>query len=290
MNDQAEQLRRKLRNGEDKASAKTIAVISGKGGVGKSNFSLNFSLSLQEKGHDVLLLDLDIGMGNIDVLLGLASPYSAADYFAGNASLEKIISVGPHGLHYIAGGTGLSQLAEISAPVLDQFFLDFSELFSKYEYIILDMGAGISSQSLHFILSVNELIAVTTPEPTSLTDAYAALKFIHLRDNKMPISIVVNKAETEKEAASAFNRISQVMESFLGKRVTRLGAVPDDRSVQQAVRKQTPYLLYKRSSAASRATLDIADYFLQLNGKQQADGKVPFMSRLKQLLFEKGRS
>ena len=143
MEDQAEHLRAIVKNQMLNIQPKTIAVVSGKGGVGKSNFSLNFAISLSKKGHSVLVFDLDIGMGNIDILMGLSSKYSIADFFSNEVPLKDIITVIPEGIHYISGGTGLSKLTKISQESFDLFTQQFSLLLNNYEYIIFDMAAGI---------------------------------------------------------------------------------------------------------------------------------------------------
>ncbi|MBM7603304.1 flagellar biosynthesis protein FlhG [Metabacillus crassostreae] len=286
-NDQAERLRERLKS--LKLRAKSIAVMSGKGGVGKSNFSLNFSLALQKENKRVLLFDLDIGMGNIDILIGESSNHSIVDFFRGNLSLVDIISHGPNGLDYISGGTGLGDIFKMNEERFHLFLNELDYLFKAYDFIIFDMGAGISEDSLRFILSVDEIIVITTPEPTSMTDAYSAIKNICVNHQTMPFSIVVNRAFNNKVGDQTFQRLFQTMKQFLNREITLLGVIPDDSSIMKAVIDQQPVLLYQPSCKASKALLSISKDFLTRSHKdEEIPESTPFISKLKSF-FMKGR-
>src|SRR5436305_348856 len=175
MKDQAESLRLRLQRRHGlKPKTKAIAVVSGKGGVGKSNFSLNFSISLSKRGLNVLLFDMDVGMGNLDILMGKSSERTIVDYLTGTSRLADIITEGPEGVKFIGGGTGLGQL--VNQDRLGALSDDLDTFLEEYDYLIFDMGAGINQESLKFLLSVHEIIVITTPEPTALMDAYAMMK------------------------------------------------------------------------------------------------------------------
>ncbi|MFO1445926.1 MinD/ParA family protein [Bacillus sp. Bva_UNVM-123] len=293
MKDQAEDLRLKLsmtKKASEKpiGSPKTVAVVSGKGGVGKSNISLSFSLSLIRKGYKVLLFDMDLGMGNLDILMGKSSEYSIVDFFDGKTSLRETIMMGPTGLKYIAGGSGLNHLVGLDDQLVEKFTNELYGLFKEYDYVIFDMGAGVTEGTLKFILAVQEIIVITTPEPTSLTDAYGMMKHIHLMDDTIPFYIVVNRIQSPKEGQQTYSRISKVMKNFLGRDSVHLGAVPDDRIIQQAVRKQIPFVLFNEKAPASKAIADITERYeqRQFNEKQTETG-FRFISKLKQFLFER---
>ncbi|GAE43672.1 MinD/ParA family protein [Mesobacillus boroniphilus] len=223
MNDQAEKLRNRLKMDTPVKEAKTLAVVSGKGGVGKSNFSLNFSISLAQKGFKVLLFDLDIGMGNIEILMGKNSSLSIADFLSGKSSMEEVIFQGPHGVEYISGGTGLSQLVRMDRDSVEYFTSSLSEVLRKYDYLIFDMGAGLNEETLSILLSVNEIFVITTTEPTSLMDAYATMKYIHLADSESPFYLVVNRAGSAKEGNDTMTRLEDVLVKFLGRTLPSLG-------------------------------------------------------------------
>ncbi|WP_066288982.1 MinD/ParA family protein [Bacillus sp. FJAT-29937] len=288
MKDQAEDLRLRLRAKEARKNPRTLAVVSGKGGVGKSNFSLNFAISLTKKGNAVLLFDMDMGMGNLDILMGTSSEYSIVDYFEGRVSLNQAIMNGPEELKYIAGGSGLSHIVHLDENRVEQFTQELSVLFGEYDYVIFDMGAGITNESIKFILSAQEIVCITTSEPTAITDAYSMLKHIHLVDSSIPYYIVINRVHSEKEGQMTYNRISKVLQNFLGRESFYLGMIPDDRAIQQAVRRQTPFILYNDKSPASKSITQLADRYKEkhFQDKPSVNG-IPFITKLKRFLFER---
>lgn len=286
MNDQAEKLRNRLKQSSMTKEAKTIAVVSGKGGVGKSNFSLNFSISLSRKGKKVLLFDLDIGMGNIEILIGKTSPYSIADFLSGNAYLEEVVFSGPEGIDYISGGTGLSQLIRMDKEAVDYFTNSLSEMLKRYDYLIFDMGAGMNEETLSILLAVNEIFVITTTEPTAIMDAYATMKYIHFADPTLPFFLIVNRAGSPREGNETLSRLGEVLERFLSRSPVGLGILPDDKSVHEAVKRQIPFMTFNGKSQASKGMALIAEKYLANIGTGTA-GKEPksFTARLKQFLY-----
>ncbi|WP_445488222.1 MinD/ParA family protein [Niallia sp. 03133] len=288
MTDQAAILRERFHHVHKHNQHKTIAVISGKGGVGKSNFSLNFSLSLIKKGYSVLLIDMDIGMGNIDILMGTSSKFTIVDYFENKASFSEIINEGRAGIRYIAGGSGLSKFVTMAKHKMERFFSEFTVFLNQYDYVIFDMGAGISSESLHFILSVDEVIVLTTPEPTSITDAYAAMKFIHLHKEDIPFYLVVNRTFTFDDGREAFQKLTYVLKRFLNKEAIELGIIPDDQHVMKAVRNQIPFIIFNEKSTAAKALFELTDrYCKQQFSEPKIKNKENFVTKLKSFLFER---
>lgn len=285
MKDQAENLRMKLKKLEMKTTAKAIAVVSGKGGVGKSNFSLNFALSLAKRGFKILLFDMDVGMGNLDILMGRSSERTMADYFSGAFSLRDCIIEGPGGIRYIGGGSGLSQPVNLNQ--LSTLTDELDRVLAEYDYLIFDMGAGASEGTLKFLLSVNEIIVITTPEPTALMDAYAMMKYLHLLDDTLPFEIVVNRARTKKEGAEAINRLATVLKKFLDRESCSLGVLPDDRTVQLAVSRQIPFLSYNPKSKVSVALENLVIRYIQRGIPKETDQAPSFVSKLKKILFER---
>ncbi|WP_251528549.1 MinD/ParA family protein [Metabacillus litoralis] len=287
VNDQAERLRERIK--ALRTQAKSIAIMSGKGGVGKSNFSLNFSLALKKLNKRVLLFDLDIGMGNIDILIGESSQYSIVDFFENQQSLTDVITTGPCGLDYISGGTGLGTIFSLNEEKFQRFIDELGLLFKAYDFVIFDMGAGISEDSLRFLLSVDEIIVITTPEPTSMTDAYSAIKSICINHETMQFLIVVNRAFHHDVGHSTFDRLSTTMTQFLKRNPTLLGIIPDDSTIMKAVINQNPFLLYQPNSQASKAIVRISKEYInrkELNNFVQEP--TPFILKLKHF-FMKGR-
>ncbi|KOP67653.1 cobyrinic acid a,c-diamide synthase [Bacillus sp. FJAT-18019] len=233
-------------------TAKIITVSSGKGGVGKSNFTLNFALTMQAMGKKVLVFDADIGMANIDVLMGVSSQYSLYHLLRGEKKIEDVIQYGPNKLPFIAGGSGLADMMSLSEAEMDYFITEIERIASEMDYIIFDTGAGLSKENMKFIVSADQCLVVTTPEPTSITDAYALIKVVHGMDNQVPFSLVVNRAGDEQEAREAANKIILTAQRFLDLDIQLLGSIADDTHVVQAVKRQVPFTAaYPRCNASS---------------------------------------
>lgn len=263
MNDQAQSLRKLVsirersrtldqQNDQGSRLAKFITVTSGKGGVGKSNFSLNFALSLQSLGKKVLIFDADIGMANIDVLMGTSSKYNLHHLLQREKSIQEVVAKGPNGLSYISGGSGMANLISLSEHDIQYFTSQIELLASQMDYIIFDTGAGLSKENIQFITSADECIVVTTPEPTAITDAYALIKVIHGIDQDVTFQLVVNRVDDEKEALFTANKIKLAAQKFLDVTIPMLGYISDDYHVVQAVKKQIPFLMAFPNCVASK--------------------------------------
>ncbi|MDW7613340.1 MinD/ParA family protein [Peribacillus simplex] len=261
MKDQAENLRRRLEARHNQSMARTIAVLSGKGGVGKSNFSLNFSIALSQRGKKVLLFDMDIGMGNIDILIGEHSSYSIIDFFENDCSLKDIITAGPGNISIINGGTGLTNLFSLDEDKYTRFNEEFSLLLANYDYILFDMGAGITQDSMKFMLCVDELVVITTSEPTSIMDAYSAMKYINSVNKEVPLFLVCNRVFTSKDGKEAIKRLQNALVKFLGLETVALGYLPNDGIVSKSVTKQMPFILFDSEADVSKAIMDIASRY-----------------------------
>lgn len=286
--DQAAKLRRKLEKGQNLREAKTIAIASGKGGVGKSNVALNFSLELLNNGKKVLLIDLDIGMGNLDILLGLETTTTIADMLTESLSVHDIIKTGPHGLAYAAAGSALNEFVELDQRDKDYFFQEYEELIHLYDYIIFDMGAGAAYATLSFVLAANECIVVTTPEPTSITDAYGLIKHIANNRPDMPISVIMNRSATPKTGEQALERFRKVISQFLNIEIRSMGILPEDKIVSAAVMRQIPYVLLNEKAAVSKAMKEIAIYYTEDKSRTAASKtSATFVQKLKKLMLER---
>lgn len=258
MNDQADNLRKLLHQASNEGKdTKVVAVVSGKGGVGKSNFSLNFAIELTKSGKKVILFDLDIGMANVDILMGVSSKYTIVDMIERELEIGDIIETGPSNLCFIAGGTGLSSMFSMNPRKLTRFLQQLEQINGTYDFIIFDMGAGVSKDSLHFILSANEIVVVTTPEPTSVTDAYAMIKYIQLKDQDIPILLLVNRVETNTEGKKTYENLKLVTSQFLQKDISLLGVIPNDPIVLKAVKSQVPFCIFSPDSKPSKSIQNI---------------------------------
>ncbi|WP_247747173.1 MinD/ParA family protein [Alkalihalobacillus sp. BA299] len=282
MNDQAESLRKIMNNIDNGNDTKVISVVSGKGGVGKSNFSINFSIGLSQAGKRVLLFDLDIGMANVDILMGVSSKYNVVDMIENELTIWDIIETGPENVSFVSGGSGFTQLFKLNEKKFQRFMTQLESLGQEFDYIIFDMGAGVSEDSMQFILSSNEVIVVTTPEPTAITDAYAMLKYINSKMDSIQCSIIVNRTDTNKEGLLTAQNFMRVVKQFLQKDLTYLGSIPNDKSVSKAVRSQKPVLVLDPKAKSSQAIELIVKQFL---GEQKIDQDKPqfhsFLHRFK---------
>lgn len=285
MHDQAEHLRNRMNGNIEENNCKTIAVISGKGGVGKSTTVLNFAIELQNKGKRVLIFDLDIGMGNIDILLGQPSKYTILNFLEEFLPIHDMIEIGPKGLSYIAGGSGFNDLLELDETKLNYFFTQYELLTKEYDYIFFDLGAGVTKSSLAFILASDECFLVTTPEPTSIADAYSMIKHIVKEDPKLPIVVWMNRSETVREGMLMLDKFANVAKEFLNKDIIKLGVLPYDFIVSRAVSRQTPYVILNENARVSRAMRQNVERYLTLNETNYEPKQATFIQRLKKFLL-----
>lgn len=238
--------------------AKVIAITSGKGGVGKSNISVNLALALIELGKRVLVIDADLGLSNIEVLIGNSPKWNLREVIYGKKDISEIIEKGPNGLEFISGGSGLIDLAQIEQEKIQKIIKCFENIDNSYDFIIIDTGAGISNNVLSFVLAADMVIVVTLPEPTAITDGYAIIKAIL---NKMPekeISLLINRVQNQQEAMEVHQRLNNVIKRFLKKDVEYLGYIEHNIIVSKAVLSQNPILLYNPKCDVSRQIRNIA--------------------------------
>jgi len=289
MNDQAAVLREKVlkKHQNSLRNCKTLAVLSGKGGVGKSNLSLNLSLALTKQKQRVLLFDMDIGMGNIDILIGQTASYTMVDLLEKKLSIQQIIKKGPQDLAYVAGGTGISSVFEWSPSDLAHLIQELNSLTNQYDYMIFDMGAGMSESVLKFLKAVDEMIVVTTPEPTSITDAYAAIKLAASYSVSAPVRLIINKTLSDKEGNETYERFNRAVQQFLNISISLLGIVPNDQAVQKAVNRQIPFLLQNPASKASISLIEMVNILIPQDNRVTAKNEGMFIRRLKRFFLER---
>ena len=257
MLDQAVKLRELASNGGNKPRCKIITITSGKGGVGKSNIVVNLAISLREEGKRVLVFDADIGMGNDDVLMGVFPKHNLFDILDDKKDIHEVLADGPLGVKLLSGGSGINKVEDLTEQERNKF-LEKIQTLEDYDYILIDTGAGINRSVLAFISCCEELIVVTTPEPTSLTDAYSLLKATKHFKIKSKANIIVNKAFTIKEGIDTFTKFKSAVDKFLGLELSHLGTVLEDKKLVQSVREQKPFTLAYPNSDASRCIKEIA--------------------------------
>ncbi|MCY6959617.1 MinD/ParA family protein [Clostridium brassicae] len=284
MLDQAQTLRRlaQYRNNENSnhemldmkdndlnSGCKIITITSGKGGVGKSNFVVNLGITLQRMGKSVLIFDADVGMGNDDVLMGFLPKYNIYDIILKNMDIEDVVIEGPYGIKLLPAGSGLNRLDEINEEQREAFFNKLN-LLEGLDFILMDTGAGINRSVLGFIDCCDEVIIVTTPEPTSITDAYSLMKAVSYFKVKKSSKIVVNKVIEEREGKATFSKLNNAADKFLDMRLQHLGDIKEDRKLVQAVRAQKPFVINYPNCDASK---DIEKIALKLCGSNNEHNK-----------------
>jgi flagellar biosynthesis protein FlhG len=241
-----------------KQGPKIVAVTSGKGGVGKTNVVANLSVSLSELGKKVVVLDADFGLANLDVLLGLTPRYHLGHVLFGNKSLTEIMIQGPKGIRIIPASSGLQRMSELTSAQRNHLVESFTHLDADTDYFIIDTAAGISRNVIHFLLSAQEVIVVSAPEPTAIVDAYAVIKIILAEDHSKSIQVLINSVDDTEEAHEVFRQINSVVKRFLNREVDYLGHIERDSHVPQAVRSQMLVTHRFPNAPSSRCFRDLA--------------------------------
>lgn len=258
-----------------------ISIASGKGGVGKTNFTVNLAIALQQKDRNVLILDADLGLADVDVLLGLKPKYNFSHLINDHYPIEEIILRGPGGIGVIPGFTGLSQIAELTVHEKDFILSQFAKL-KEIDYVLIDNGAGLSKEIISFIAFADEVILITTPEPTAIADVYSLIKVIVNFQLQHELNIVVNKCRGLQQGKEAFHKLNSAAEYFLMKPLKLLGYVVEDASVSNAVMAQEPFYLFYPKSPAARCIDHIASDFI--GGEAEGKTGIGFQSFLNKTL------
>lgn len=266
-----------------KRSARVITVTSGKGGVGKTNITINLAIALSEQGNRVVILDADFGLANIDVLFGIVPQHTLLDVIKNRKNILEILTDGPSNTRFISGGSGVEELLKLDRHQIARFIENMALLDKLADIIIVDTGAGLSDSVMSFIMAADEVLLVTTPEPTSITDAYALIKMVSNRDKTKSIRLVVNRAETTTEANDVLNKLVLVADRFLGLKLEPAGYILNDEAVARAVKQQQPFMLIYPKSYAARNIREISAKLVNKedDGKtQQNYGIRGFLNRL----------
>lgn len=286
--DQAEKLREiiKKQNQSNESSARIITVTSGKGGVGKSNVSINLALQFRRQGKRVIIFDADFGLANIEVMFGVIPQYTLADLMFKGKEIKDIITEGPEGVMFVSGGSGIARLVNLDNEQIKRLVYKISELEKLADVIIVDTGAGISPAVLEFVAASQEVILVTTPEPTSITDSYALLKALSMYNvfdyESTNVMIVANRVNSANESSNLYEKLSAVVNRFLKIKISYLGAIPYDQYINKAVMKQKPVSIAYPSASASKSFQAISTRLAKNETAQvgRAKGVARFFSRV----------
>lgn len=266
--DQAQNLRNiiKSQNQIEARQARIITVTSGKGGVGKTSIAINLAIQFRQQGKSVIIFDADFGLANIEVMFGAIPKYNLSDVIYRGKTIKEIIVNGPMDIGFVSGGSGISGLGDLNCDQINFLVYKLKELESLADIIIIDTGAGISESVLGFVASSSEVLLVTTPEPTSITDSYALLKSLNTkvgfeRENT-EIHMIANKVVNYEDGKNLYNKLNVVVSKYLNINLKFLGIVPDDKNIIKAVMQQKPISLVNPNSEASRHFTMLAEGLL----------------------------
>lgn len=271
MKDQAERLREIISSIKDyksdekaagmltnKPGSRVIAITSGKGGVGKTNVTVNLGIKFAQMGLRVVIIDADLGLANVDVVMGKMSKYNLSDVINSNKDILEILEEGHEGVKFVSGGSGVQDLVKLNKTQLVDLLMKLGKLDEEADLILIDTGAGLSENVISFVHAAREVILVTTPEPTSITDAYALIKTITRKDKTKIIKVIVNRADNAAEAFNILDKLNIVTQKFLGVKLQKLGYILNDSCVIKAVKIQQPFVVSFSKSEASRNLNEIA--------------------------------
>ncbi|ATW28600.1 hypothetical protein DCMF_13545 [Candidatus Formimonas warabiya] len=258
---------------------RTIAVTSGKGGVGKTNVVVNLAVQLGKMGKKVVILDADIGLANTEVLLGMVPDSSIYDVFTGEKTIAQIAVDGPFDVKLIPGGTGFRDIAHLEQNQIERISDSLNKYVEGYDYFFIDTGAGISKSVLGFIAAAQEVIVVATPEPTSLTDAYSMIKILAVFKIHSSVHLIVNRAVSSSEANQTRRKMDMVTGKFLQVNINHLGCIYEDQYVAKAVKNQQPFVLSYPNSTAAQNIREIASSLLNVK-EEKVDGVSKLIKKL----------
>lgn len=286
--DQAEQLRNiiKANNPQTRPLARVITVTSGKGGVGKSNTAINLAIQLKKMGQRVIILDADFGLANIEIMFGTVPKHNLCDLIYQGKNITEIITWGPGEIGFISGGSGIAGLSNLSRDYLVYIIQNLAQLDAIADVIIVDTGAGISDAVLEFLVASGEILLVTTPEPTSITDSYSLLKALNRHPRfsveESKIKVIANKVEKPEDGVALFTKLNVVVQRYLKLPITYLGSIPQDERLAQAVMQQTPVSLANPGAKSAKAYEMIAAILMnkEMNADVKKRGMAAFFSHI----------
>lgn len=238
--------------------ARVITVTSGKGGVGKTNVTVALAVAFARLGKKVLILDADLGLSNVDVILGASAPGNLFQVIHNGLDLNDVVADGPLGIKFISGGSGIYDLSNLSDSQIQYFLHQVGQFDNWADIILIDTGAGLNRMVLNFVLAADEVVVVTTPEPTAVADAYAVIKAYAAKGGQSPVRLIVNRVRELAEGEGVLNKLAKVSQRFLGLPISHLGFIFEDRMVQKSVTSQVPLMVAYPDSVAARCIDRIA--------------------------------
>ena len=284
--DQAQQLRIIKANRQVRPLARVITVTSGKGGVGKSNTSINLAIQFKKMGKRVIILDADFGLANIEIMFGAVPKHNLCDLIYQGKNIKDIITWGPMEVGFISGGSGIAGMSNLIRDYLNYIIQNLVQLDAIADIIIVDTGAGISDAVLEFLVASGEILLVTTPEPTSITDSYSLLKALYRHprfdESATKVKMIANRVSKEAEGQILFNKLNAVVSRYLKIPLSYLGSVPEDVQLTRAVMQQKPISMQNPVAKSSIAFEKIAARLLdrEEEERQPKRGMAAFFSHI----------
>lgn len=286
MNDQASALRQIVKNIKSQRArapgegARVVCVTSGKGGVGKTSFTVNLAISLVKKGLRVLIVDADFGLANVDVVMGVTPPYNLSHVIRREADIRDAIFEGPGGVHIISGGSGVLELLNLSEDQISMLMDKLLQIDDLADVVLFDTGAGAGPNVVRLIESSEEVIVITTPEPTAIMDAYALIKTVQRHGSEAKVRLVVSRAENAAEAEDTMAKFAAVVRLYLHVEMEELGYILADPNVPRSIRLQRPFMLSFPKSQAARDIDTITWRFMNVQPEGVSKGLRGFLNNL----------
>jgi len=283
LNDQAKTLRELRDAREDRAvataPARVLSITSGKGGVGKTSVVTNVAASLARRGKKVLIIDADLGLANIDVMLGLTPQYNLNHFFSGQHSLEEIMVEGPAGIKILPAGSGMQEMTKLDPHQRLRFMEELDELHEQLDVVLIDTEAGIGENVTYFNVAAQDILVVTTPEPTAITDAYALMKLLSTRFHQKQFLLTVNSVKGADEGLEVFEKLTMVSSRYLDIAIDYLGCIPSDRRMRESIQRQQSIVDLYPQVRVSQAFATLAENLLMLPPATQPKGTLQFFWR-----------
>lgn len=283
--DQAEQLRNIIKaENVQRPMARVLTVTSGKGGVGKSNTAINLAIQFQKQGQRVIILDADFGLANIEIMFGAVPKHNLCDLIYQGKNIREIITWGPMDIGFVSGGSGIVGMSNLSRDYLAYIIKNLAELDAIADIIIVDTGAGIADAVMEFLVASGEILLITTPEPTSITDSYSLLKALNRhprfsQENTL-VKMIANRVEEEEEGEIVFNKLNAVVSRYLNMAFSYLGAIPQDSQLAKAVMQQVPVSQQNPNAKSSIAYEGIAAKLMNRELVVRKRGMTAFFSHI----------